>query len=41
MKNVIVNIVSTHTIPNFLFLKEFQQKADMSLFISTNSVGEE
>jgi hypothetical protein len=38
MKKVLVNIVSSQTIPNYLFIKEFGMDADLFLFISTESM---
>ena len=38
MANVLVNIVSEQTIPNFLFIKEFQKDIDIFLFISTEEM---
>jgi hypothetical protein len=38
MATILVNIVSDQTIPNFLFIKEFQNVADKFLFISTKEM---
>lgn len=38
MAKILVNIVSDQTIPNFLFIKEFQNVADNFLFISTKEM---
>jgi len=38
MANILVNIVSEQTIPNYLFIKEFQDIADAFLFISTKEM---
>ena len=39
--NIIVSIVSAQTLPNYLFIKEFQNQADLFLFISTAEMKKE
>lgn len=41
MTRVLVNIVSAQTVPNYLFIKEFQEEADLFLFISTSKMEED
>ena len=38
MKRVLVNIVSEQTVPNYLFVKEFENEADLFLFISSRAM---
>jgi hypothetical protein len=38
MKRIMVNIVSAQTIPNYLFIKEFGDDADIFLFVSTDEM---
>lgn len=38
MQTILVSIVSEQTIPNYLFIKEFQNKVDKFLFITTKSM---
>jgi len=37
-KRIIVSIVSSQTVPNYLFIKEFMDEADIFLFISTRQM---
>jgi len=38
MKRIMVNIVSAQTIPNYLFIKEYGDDADIFLFVSTDEM---
>ena len=38
MKNILISILSDHTIPNFLFIKETQGEYDQNIFITTQQV---
>lgn len=38
MQTILVSIISDQTVPNYLFIKEFQQQVDRFLFISTEQM---